>query len=57
MNCMTEIHSNNCFCGGSYSSQLWSKKKKIEVLEHYIECIDEKKKDIQETIKELKDEK
>ncbi len=57
MNCMRENHYTGCCCESNYNSNIFSKKKKIEVLEHYIECIDEKKKDIQEAIKELKDEK
>lgn len=53
MNCMKENHYTGCCCESSYSTNIFSKKKKIEVLKHYIECLDEKKKDIQEAINEL----
>ena len=57
MNCKTSNHSNNCSCHGHFGQQLWSKKKKLQVLTHYLECLDEKKQDIQEAINELKNEK
>ena len=56
MNCHTSHYSDHCCCNSSFGQQVWSKKKKLEVLEHYLECIDEKKKDIQEAINELKGE-
>ncbi|MCG8569696.1 MAG: hypothetical protein MJB14_06120 [Spirochaetes bacterium] len=57
MNChQSHYQSNNC-CGHSHGDMFISKKKKLEVLNHYLECLDEKKKDIQEAIKELKTEK
>jgi len=52
MNCCSSKHSHNC-CD-SINPQLWSKKKKLEVLKHYLECLDKKKKDIQDAIDELK---
>lgn len=57
MNCNTLTHSNNCSCNLTCGTQFWSKKKKIEVLEHYLKCLEEKKQDIQETINEIKEEK
>ena len=57
MNCNTSNHLNNCCCHGYFGQQFWSKKKKLEVLGHYLECLDEKKQDIQEAINEIKNEK
>ena len=57
MNCNISNNFHGCSCHSSYGTQFWSKKKKLEVLEHYLECLDEKKKDIQEAIKEIKNEK
>ena len=53
MNSTKENHHTGCCCENSYNSNFFSKKKKIEVLKHYLECIDEKKKDIQDAINEL----
>ena len=57
MNCNVSNHLNSCSCYSSCGTQFWSKKKKLEVLEHYLECLDEKKQDIQEAINEIKNEK
>ena len=52
MNCCSGKHTGGC-CG-SMNPQLWSKKKKLKVLEHHLECLEEKKQDIQDAIDELK---
>ncbi len=52
MHCCSTKHSHNCH--GSIDPQLWSKKKKLEVLKHHLDCIEEKKQDIQDAIDELK---
>ena len=57
MNCNISGSFHGCSCHSSHGTQFWSKKKKLEVLEHYLECLDEKKQDIQEAIKEIKNEK
>lgn len=56
MNCCSSHHSGHHTgsCTGFMNPQLWSKKKKLEVLEHQLECLEEKKKDIQEAIEELR---
>jgi hypothetical protein len=52
MNCCSSNHPGNCT--GFISPQLWSRKKKLKVLEHQLECLEEKKKDILEAVEELK---
>jgi len=47
-------NSDNCCLERSSMQNFMSKKKKIEVLEKYIECLDDKKEDIKEAINELK---
>ena len=54
MNCNSAHQMNNCLCHSSFGIQFWSKKKKIKMLEHYLECLEEKKEDITEMINELK---
>ncbi len=44
-----------CHCHSGFGIGVFSKKKKIEMLEKYLDCLDEKKKDIQEAIKEIKE--
>jgi hypothetical protein len=52
MNCCSVHHAGSC--SGFMNPQIFSKKKKLEYLEHYLKCIEEKKKDIQDAIEELK---
>mgnify|MGYP001554907508 CR=1 FL=1 len=47
---------HGCGCGSSIHPELWSNKKKLSVLEHKLDCLDERKKDIEQLIQELKDE-
>ncbi len=53
--CNCNTHKQSHCCGHGIGPQLWSTKKKIEVLEHHLECLDEKKKEIQDAIDELKE--
>ena len=45
----------DCHCHSGFGGHVFSKKKKIEMLEKYLGCLDEKKQDIQEAIKEIKE--
>ncbi len=55
MSCNTSQTKCNCGCSGSLSNPaLWSKKKKLEVLENNLECLEKQTKEIEESIKELK---
>ena len=47
---------SNCCCGSTMNPQFWSKNKKLKVLKESLDCINEKKKDIQDAIEELKKE-
>jgi hypothetical protein len=51
------VHADicGCYCHSGYGLQVFSKRKKIEMLEKYLDCLDEKKKGIQEAIKEIKE--
>ena len=43
--------------GASFQNPLlWSKKKKKEMLEHYKECLSSQLEDVEEALKELKEE-
>lgn len=47
---------SNYHCNGSVCSQLWSKSKKIRVLQQRLEGIEDQKKEIETLIRELKEE-
>ncbi len=48
----------HCCCGGMTSGQaFWSKKRKIKMLEHVLDCRREDVKDMEELLDELKNEK
>ena len=49
-------HSGSCGCGGStcFGPAFWSKKKRIQMVEHSIECLQSKVKDLGELLQELK---
>ena len=57
MSCCSTQKANHCSCGSSMNPEFWSTKKKLKMLEHKLECLDDQKKDIQETIDELKKDK
>jgi len=44
----------DCGCKNHIHSIFFSKKKKIEQLKHYLTCLDERKRDIEDAITELK---
>ena len=47
-------HHSSCGCGGSACSGpfFWSKKKRIRMLEHSLECLRERSNDVEELLKE-----
>lgn len=49
-------HGGSCGCGGPtfFGSSFWSKKKRIQILEQSLECLQERAEDIKEFLKELK---
>lgn len=53
--------SHHCCCGGhqslraGFGSGMWSKKKKIRILEEKLQVLNEQKSDLQELIDELKE--
>lgn len=51
--------NSSCFCGcsthGNSCFSTFSTKRKIEKLEKYLKCLDEKKRDIEEAISEMKE--
>ena len=49
-------HACACGCGGSSGAVFWSKPKKIEVLEKDLEQIQERRKELESLIRELKEE-
>lgn len=51
-----ENHVSKCGCGSVVGAELWSRKKKIRVLEHYLECLEKKRKEVTVLIQEHKDE-
>ena len=46
----------SCGCGGHSGPVFWSKKRKIEVLEEDLKHLQERKKELEDLIKELKEE-
>ncbi len=48
-----QVHGENCCCS-SENPLLWTKKKKIELLQHKLECLEKQKQEIQEALDELK---
>ena len=50
-------HGMSCGCSGHTGPMFWSKKKKLKMLEHKLECLQEQSKDIKELIAELNAEK
>ena len=52
-------HGGSCGCGGPacFGPFFWSKKKKIQMVEHSLECLRERVKDLEELLTELKEEK
>ena len=46
----------NCGCGTHTGPVFWSKKKKIEVLEKDLKYLQERRKELEDLIKELKEE-
>ena len=49
-------HGSSCGCGGSacFGPAFWSKQKRIRMVEHSIECLQSRVKDLQELLQELK---
>ncbi len=56
MNCHSNHHGNQCGCGTG-GQQFLSKKKRIEILSKHMEGLQERAKDIEDYIAELKKEK
>lgn len=50
-------HHSSCGCGGPmcFGPAFWSKKKRIRMVEHSIECFQSKIKDLEELLQELKE--
>lgn len=52
-------HGGSCGCGSGpacHGPFFWSKKKRIQILENSLECLEERANDIKELLKELKEE-
>jgi hypothetical protein len=51
-------HKSSCGCGGTscFGPAFWSKKKRIQMVENSIECLQTKVADLQELLQELKNE-
>lgn len=45
-----------CGCGSAVEAGLWSRAKKIRVLEHYLECLDRKREEVSGLIREHQEE-
>ena len=45
----------SCGCGGHTGPMFWSKRKKIEILEEDLKHLQEHKKELEELIRDLKD--
>jgi hypothetical protein len=54
MSCNSKGNSCSCGCNAVCNPALWSKKKKISVLEQSLECLEKKSEEIKDSIKELK---
>ncbi len=52
-------HGCSCGCGGpvSFGPALWSRKKRIRMVENSIECMQSQLKDLEELLQELKADK
>lgn len=57
MSCASQNNSCSCNNHSCAGSALWSTNKKIRILEKCLENIEEKKKDVQEALTELKTKK
>lgn len=57
----SQKHGSGCAYGsggpGHFGLFFWSRKKKINMLEHALKCLQEQAKDIEDVLSELKEEK